>query len=80
MDHKKTTIITLLISLALVMTAAVPVQALEVNKSGLWFGGDKGIEVLWKSGENLAYTDDSPLSSRSASAPTWPTVGISPAR
>lgn len=60
MDHKKITIITLLISLALVMTAVVPVQALEVNKSGLWFGGDKGIEVLWKSGENLAYTDDSP--------------------
>jgi len=59
MDHKKITIITLLISLALVMTAAVPVQALEVNKSGQWFGGDNGIEVV-KSGMNLAYTEKDP--------------------
>lgn len=30
----------------------------QVNKSNLWFGGDEGIEVVWKTGKNLAYTEE----------------------
>ena len=46
--------------LVLVMTSAVPVLALDLNKSNLWFGGDEGIEIVWKSGKNLAYTEEDP--------------------
>ena len=60
MDYKKTTILTLLTTIALVMVAFVPAQALDVNKSNLWYGGDEGIEVVWKTGKNLAYTEESP--------------------
>ncbi len=35
-------------------------SALEANPSGLWFGGDKGIEVVFRTGKNLAYTEDNP--------------------
>ncbi len=35
-------------------------SALEANESGLWFGGDKGIEVVFRTGKNLAYTEDNP--------------------
>jgi alkyl sulfatase BDS1-like metallo-beta-lactamase superfamily hydrolase len=30
------------------------------NASKLWYGGDEGIEVVWKTGKNLAYTEESP--------------------
>lgn len=60
MDCRKTTIIALLTTMALVMAAVVTAQALEVNKSNLWFGGDEGIEVVWKTGKNLAYTEENP--------------------
>ncbi len=46
--------------LVLVMTSAVPALALDLNKSNLWFGGDEGIEIVWKSGKNLAYTEEDP--------------------
>ncbi len=42
------------------MVPAHPVAAQPVNKSNLWFGGDEGIEVVWKTGENLAYTEENP--------------------
>ena len=35
-------------------------SALEANESGLWVGGDKGIEVVFRTGKNLAYTEDNP--------------------
>ncbi len=38
------------------MLLAHPVTALEANKSNLWFGGDEGIEVISRTGKNLAYT------------------------
>ena len=31
-----------------------------MNESNLWFGGDEGIEVVFKTSVNLAYTEDSP--------------------
>jgi hypothetical protein len=37
------------------MMLAHPAAALEANKSNLWYGGDEGIEVVWKTGKNLAY-------------------------
>ena len=42
------------------MLLAHPVTALEANKSNLWFGGDEGIEVISRTGENLAYTKEDP--------------------
>ena len=42
------------------MALAQPVAALEANKSNLWYGGDEGIEIVFKTGENLAYTKDDP--------------------
>jgi hypothetical protein len=38
------------------MVLAYPVAALEANKSNLWFGGDEGIEIVTRTGKNLAYT------------------------
>jgi len=48
---------------ASVVTVGVTVQAVATkeNKSNLWFGGDEGIEVVWKTGENL------PMPSRTSS-------------
>jgi alkyl sulfatase BDS1-like metallo-beta-lactamase superfamily hydrolase len=46
--------------MALVTTTVVPTQALEANKTNLWFGGDDGIEVVWRTGKNLAYTKEDP--------------------
>ncbi len=35
-------------------------SALTVNKSNLWYGGDEGIEIVTRTGENLAYTEKDP--------------------
>ncbi len=59
MNYKTATLFTLLVAIPCLMTTVVHAQSLEVNKSNLWFGGDKGIEVVWKSGKNLAYTKNS---------------------
>lgn len=59
MSFKKVTF-TLSIALVLGMTAALPAMALEVNKTNLWYGGDQGIEVVWRTGKNLAYIEDDP--------------------
>ena len=32
----------------------------QVNESGLWFGDGPGIEVVFRTGVNLAYTEDDP--------------------
>jgi hypothetical protein len=39
---------------------SAPGQTLKVNPSNLWYGDNDGIEVVWNTGENLAYTDDDP--------------------
>jgi len=36
------------------------INAQSVNSRNLWFGGDEGIEVVWKTGENLAHPEDNP--------------------
>ena len=87
---KQTTVRALLTTTALVMVACVPAQALEVNKSNLWFGGDEGIEVVWKTGKNLAYTEESPKvdprmtkHARGMTVDTnatWPAVSLQPLR
>lgn len=48
------------IVIGLLITYGLPSHALEVNKSNLWFGDDKGIEVVFRSGKNHAHTDKSP--------------------
>lgn len=32
----------------------------KVNESNLWYGGDEGIEIISRTGKNLAYTKDDP--------------------
>lgn len=39
---------------------ALNMHAQSVNQSGLWFGGDEGIEVVWKTAKNLAYAEENP--------------------
>lgn len=39
---------------------AAHLNAQSLNESNLWFGGDEGIEIVFKTGENLAYTEDDP--------------------
>ncbi len=50
------------VALATLMAAgfAVYTSAQTENASKLWYGGDEGIEVVWKTGKNLAYTEESP--------------------
>ncbi len=60
MAHKDRKIISVLIACA-VFTFAIPqAMALELNESNLWYGDGKGIEVVFRTGENLAFTDDDP--------------------
>jgi len=42
------------------MLLAEPASALEANKSNLWYGGDEGIEIVSRTGKNLAYTEKNP--------------------
>ncbi len=49
-----------LVSITLSLVGASPTLGLTANKSGLWFGGDEGIEVVNRTGKNLAYTDENP--------------------
>ncbi len=42
------------------MALAQPALGLTVNKSNLWYGGDEGIEVVLRTGKNLAHTRESP--------------------
>jgi alkyl sulfatase BDS1-like metallo-beta-lactamase superfamily hydrolase len=45
---------------ALCLVVGSPAVALEVNESNLWFGDGDGIEIVSRTGENLAYTDEHP--------------------
>ena len=47
---------------AIVLPCVLPLSAMaiEVNGSNLWFGGDSGVEVVWRTGNNMAYTEDDP--------------------
>jgi len=49
-----------LTTVSLLMTTVLSTQALEVNKSNLWFGGDEGIEIIFRTGKNMAYDKPSP--------------------
>ncbi len=51
---------TVLILAMLIMAVTEPVLAQQVNPSNLWFGGDEGIEIVFRTGTNLAYTEDDP--------------------
>ena len=42
------------------MVLAQSVTAMPVNKSNLWYGGDDGIEIVSRTGKNLAYTEEDP--------------------
>ena len=44
----------------LTLVMSLPAFAQTANESNLWFGGDEGIEVVFKTGVNLAHTDESP--------------------
>ncbi|MFQ5992404.1 MAG: alkyl/aryl-sulfatase [Nitrospiraceae bacterium] len=46
--------------LAATVTVTEPVLAQQANPSNLWFGGNEGIEVVFRTGTNLAYTEDDP--------------------
>ena len=58
----KNSVFTNLIVTAL-MLIAHPATALEVNKSNLWYGDGEGIEIVFRTGENLAFTGDDPTGS-----------------
>jgi alkyl sulfatase BDS1-like metallo-beta-lactamase superfamily hydrolase len=60
MPHKYTKNVSSLIVCGVFMFAIPPVMALELNESNLWYGDGDGIEVVFKTGENLAFTDDDP--------------------
>lgn len=50
-----------IIGLAIGVISIFRISAQEINESNLWFGpSNAGIEVIWKSGDNLAYTEDNP--------------------
>ncbi len=51
---------TVLVLATLIMAVTEPVLAQQVNPSNLWFGGDEGIEIVFRTGTNLAYTEDDP--------------------
>ena len=38
----------------LILVGATPATAQQVNESNLWFGNGPGIEVVFRTGENLA--------------------------
>ncbi len=44
----------------IVAVLAQSAAAQPVNKSNLWFGGDEGIEIVWRTGKNIAYTKADP--------------------
>ncbi len=44
----------------LLLAVCAAASGQEVNDSNLWFGPSEGIEIVWRTGENLAYTDGSP--------------------
>lgn len=55
----RTTLGTLLTAMA-VLTVATPAAGQPVNESNLWYGGDEGIEIVFRTGANLAYTEQDP--------------------
>ena len=42
------------------LLASTSLGAQEINESNLWYGDEPGIEVVFRTGENLAFTDDDP--------------------
>ena len=60
MGQKKENNVAAPILCAVVMFASHSAIALEANKSNLWFGGDDGIEIIERTGKNLAYTEEDP--------------------
>ena len=60
MVHKKKNVVSALIACVVVMLSIPSAIALELNESNLWYGDGEGIEVVFRTGENLAFTDDDP--------------------
>ena len=60
MKTKRTPGILAPIAIITCVLLAHPVAALEANKNNLWYGGDEGIEIVTRTGENLAYTEEDP--------------------
>ncbi len=48
------------IAIAIAMLVTAPAQGQSVNESNLWYGDGPGMEVVFRTGENLAYTEDNP--------------------
>ncbi len=51
---------TALVAAAVSMLGATPSLGQQVNESGLWFGDGPGMEVVLRTGLNLAYTEEDP--------------------
>ena len=60
MNTVRKRVVSLLIAVTLIMVGATSALGQQVNESGLWFGNGPGIEVVFRTGENLAYTEESP--------------------
>ncbi len=48
MNINRNPVVLALIAVIASIVIAHPVTAQPVNKSNLWFGGDEGIEVVWR--------------------------------
>ena len=60
MNTVRKRVVSLLIAVTLIMVGATSALGQQVNESGLWFGNGPGIEVVFRTGENLAYTEEDP--------------------
>ncbi len=40
--------------------SSISQSVLEANESNLWYGDNEGIEIVSRTGENLAYTEEDP--------------------
>ncbi len=56
MKTEQLPVVSTAIAVAALMALAHPVAAQPVNQSNLWYGGDEGIEIVTRTGKNLAYT------------------------
>ncbi len=54
------TLRTTLVAAVVSMLGVTPTLGQQVNESGLWFGDGPGMEVVFRTGVNLAYTEEDP--------------------
>ena len=60
MNLGRKTAIAPLIAISVCVFGASATLGQQVNESNLWFGDEPGIEIVFRTGENLAFTDDDP--------------------